>query len=517
MRHWLIPRGPTFVAALLAASLPGLAAAQTAPHKGGSLIYANISGPGTLDPYVSSSLVELEVIHEIYEGLVAMDGQYQTKPMLAEKVDISPDARIFTFALRHGVKFQNGKEMTSADVLASFQRYQKISANAAALADVKSFTAPDPYNFVITLNNPNAVFLDVLKSPVYPFSIMPAEERDKPARAADVIGTGPFKLGEWVKDSHLNIDRFDDYSPNTSEPGPDGLAGRRTAYLDTVRFNFTPEANARVAALQSGGADVIGDIPAELAKRLADRNDLHVQQVFPYCQAYFILNTQQAPTTNPLIRQAIDAVVNVGDITDATGDVVQQNASMVYPSSPYFAGKLANPFYSQNDPAKAKALLAQAGYKGEKIVLQTNSNYTSMRDSILVLSEEMKAAGINVEVQVVDWTTNAANMQEGKGGWNVSTTSFCSNPLLGPQQWKFMIYGFPHVKGDTVLDSAYQDFYQNLDLAKRKDDWAVIEKDVLSQSYMIKIADQANVRAYDSKVGGFQPYYMIHFWDVYKQ
>ena len=512
MMHRRSARRAALAGALLALTLPVAAFAQ--PHQGGTIVYANLSGPGTLDPYVSSSMVELEVINEIYEGLVAIDAQYQTKPMLADHVDTSADARSFTFALRQGVRFHNGKQMTSADVLASFERYRRISANAAALSDVASFEAPDPYTFIIRLNHPNAVFLDVLKSPVYPFVIMPAEEKDKPPRMADAIGTGPFMLGEWIKDSHLVLRRFDGYVPNETEAGPDGLAGRRTAYLDSVRITFMPEANARVAALQSGGADVIADVPAELSKRLETRKDLHVQKVFPYCQAYFIVNTQQAPTDDAAVRQAIAAAVGVDDIRDATGQITQRNASMVYPSSPYYAGDLAKPYYDQNNPAKAKELLAQAGHPGARIKLLTNSNYPAMRDSILVLAEQLKAAGFDADVQVVDWTTNAADMQEGKGGWNVSTTSFCSNPLLGPQQWKFMIYGFPHVKGDGVLDAAYARFYGSLDLEARKQAWATIERDVLSQAYMIKIADQGNVRAYDDKLVGFEPYYMIHFWNV---
>ena len=155
----LVPMKSTFRGALaasafafgMALSAPG---ASAQPHAGGTLFYANISGPGTLDPYVSGSLVELEIIHHIYEGLVEMDEHYAWKPMLASKVEISPDAKTFTFTLRHGVKFSNGKEMTSADVLASFQRYQKISTNAAVLADADGFDAPDPYTFVVRLKQP---------------------------------------------------------------------------------------------------------------------------------------------------------------------------------------------------------------------------------------------------------------------------------------------------------------------------------------------------------------------------
>jgi peptide/nickel transport system substrate-binding protein len=173
------------------------------------------------------------------------------------------------------------------------------------------------------------------------------------------------------------------------------------------------------------------------------------------------------------------------------------------------------PFYDQKNPAKAKALLAQAGYKGEKITLQTNSNYPHFKDAILVLSEQLKEAGMNVVVDVVDWTTNASNMQRGTGTWNVSTTGYCSNPLLGPQQWKVMFYTFPHVKDDQVLDDAYAQFYASLDIEKRKSAWATIEKRVLEQAYMIKIADMGNLRAYNGKkVDGFTSYYLVRFWDV---
>jgi peptide/nickel transport system substrate-binding protein len=490
----------------------GSAVAQQAP--GNTLLYANISGPGTLDPYVAGSLVELEIIHHLYEGLVEMDEHYAWKPMLASHVDVSADAKVFTFTLRHGVKFSNGKEMTSADVLASFQRYQRISTNAAILADADGFESPDPYTFIVKLKQPNAVFLDILKSPTYPLSIMPAEEKDKPPREADVLGTGPYTLGTWERDSHLILLRNAGYVADDSAPGPDGFAGRKTAEIPQIRYNFVPEANARVAALQAGDADVISDLPPDLSKRLAGRKDLTLQKVFPYCQQVFITNSQNGPTANPLIRQAIAASVNVGEILDATGQIAEKNASLVYPFSPYYAADIAKPYYDQNNPAKAKELLQKAGYKNEKIVLQTNSNYAYMRDAILVFAEELKAAGMNADVQIVDWTTNASNMQRGTGNWNVSTTGFCSQPLLGPQQWRVMVYTFPQVKGDAELDAAYGKFLTSPALADRKAAWVDIEKRVLDQAYMIKVADLGGLRGYNDKVQGLTPYFFARFWNV---
>jgi peptide/nickel transport system substrate-binding protein len=501
---------------LLALSgLPLGSTASAEPKKGGNLVYAYVSGPGTLDPYVASSAVELEVIQHIYESLVAIGEHYETRPMLASKVDISDDAKTFTFKLREGVKFQNGKTMTSADVMASFERYRRVSPNAAVFTDVESATAPDASTFIVTLNKPNAVFVDILKSPVYPFMILPAEEKDKAPREVDIIGTGPFKLDEWVKDSHLVLRRFDDYSQNENYQGVDGFAGKRTPYLDTVRYNFVPEANARVAALEAGEADVVATIPPDLAKRFADNPNIVVQTIIPYCMQVYVVNTQQGPTKNPLVRQAIDAVVDVDDITAAMGLVNKPNHSLVYAFSPYYQGDAVKPYYDQKNPGKARKLLEQAGYKGEEIVLQTSPNYPSFRDAILVLAEEMKAAGMNAKVDVVDWTTNASNMQRGTGTWNVSTTGFCSNPLLGPQQWRVMLYTFPHVKDDTVLDAAYGKFYSSLDIKDRVAAWDVIESRVLDQAYMIKIADMGDLRAYNkTKVDNFNPYYLPRFWNV---
>lgn len=500
---------------LIAAALVAAGPLQAEPKRGGSLTYAYLSGPGTLDPHVSSSLVELEVIHHLFESLVGMDGEYNAKPVLAETVDVSPDAKTFTFRLRTGVKFHNGATMTSADVLASFERYRRVSTNADVLTDVESMTTPDPSTFVIKLTKPNAVFVEVLKSPVYPFSILPADQKDKAGRAIDVVGTGPFQLGEWVKDSHLVIRRFEGYAANMQSPGADGLAGRRTAYLDSVRYNFVPEANARVAALQAGDADVIGDVPPDLVKRFESRPDLTVQKIFPYCMQVFIVNTQQAPTNKPLIRQAIDAVVNVDEIAEAMGRVYQKSHSLVYATSPYHLGDAMKPYYDQKNVAKAKDLLKQAGYKNEKITLQTNSNYSHFRDAILVLSEQMKEAGMNVAVDVTDWTTNASNMQRGTGTWNVSTTGYCSNPLVGPHQWRSMFYTFPQVKSDAVLDEAYAKFFASTAIESRKEAWAAIEKRVLEQAYMIKITDVGNVRAFNNtKVEDFAPYYLVRFWNV---
>jgi peptide/nickel transport system substrate-binding protein len=500
----------------LGAALP--ASAQTAnpnAKKGGTLTHAHVSGMDHFDPAMFCTTVQLEPAMHMFESLVMMGNDYSPKPMLASKVEVDPQAKKFTFTLRKGVKFHNGKEMTSADVLATLKRYAEISPNKAVFAGVTSFDTPDPYTFIINLKDTSAVLLDVMKTPCFPMSILPAEEAAKPGREITPIGTGPFRMGELVKDSHLILRKFDAYSPDTSAQGPDGFAGRKTANVDTVRYNFLPEVSSRVAAVLAGAADIAG-VDVEQIDRFKDRKDVTVEKVFPGCMHTIVLRSDQGLTRNPLIRQAINAVIDVEDMAAVSQSAYKLNPSLLYPDSPYYTGEQMKPYYSQNNAQKAKDLLKQAGYKGEKIVLLTNSNYAYMRSQMLVLEQLLKAVGMNVELQVTDWITNAAKLSSGEG-FNVSMTGYCSQPLLGPQQWRPLIYA--HTGLDKVanpaIDAAYAKFFGSLDVNARKAAWLEAETLIRRDAYLIKLADAGGVVAFRDRLKGWQPWYALRNWDVW--
>ena len=164
-------------------------APASAQKRGGTVTYASGGGIGSLDPHVAGSLVELEVIHHVFETLVAMDESYNARPMLAAAVQIGDQARRCRFTLRRGVRFHNGEVVTSAAVLASFERYAKTSTNVTLLEDVARYDIPDADTFVVQLKTSNAMFVEMLKSPTYPLAILPPDQKDRPGREIEPIGT----------------------------------------------------------------------------------------------------------------------------------------------------------------------------------------------------------------------------------------------------------------------------------------------------------------------------------------
>ena len=134
---------------------------------------------------------------------------------------------------------------------------------------------------------------------------------------------------------------------------------------------------------------------------------------------------------------------------------------------------------------------------------------------MLVVAEQLKRAGMNVDVRVVDWTTNAAHMQQGTGEWNLSTTLFGPDHILGPQQWRPMIYAFPSIKGNDALDAAYASFFSAPQLDGRRAAWLKIQQEVLGNGYMIKIADSGRLGGYSRRLKGQSDYPgILQLWDL---
>ncbi|NKE64298.1 ABC transporter substrate-binding protein [Ramlibacter sp. RBP-2] len=500
---------------LTLAAAPPQAAAQ---KRSATLVFAQEATPPTLDPYFSSSIATRNVAMHIFEQLVTRGESNQVIPELAESWKVSDDGLTYTFKIRTGVKFHNGKELTSADVKASFERYKRMALARVSLAPVATMTAPDRNTFVITLTKPQPIFLEELSAFVVPIAILPAEQADREGNKIDLIGTGPMQFVEWVPDSHIRLKRFDGYKPDTRYKGNEGFGGQKNVWFDTVDFKIVKEPGARVAGLESGQLQIIEDLPPESAKRLAGNKSLVLYDLKNFWLHGAWVNHHRPPTNDLKVRRAMQLALDMEEIMEISTDgAYAVQPGLQYPGNPYYVTD-GKEFYNARDPKKAAALLKESGYKGEELVIITNSSYQSMYKAAQIVSEQLKAVGFKVRVDVFDWAT-AMKRRADKDVWNLWFTGQGSGPSVGPfSAMKDVVSPQKNqVVADPEIDKLYADLVSGTTVDARKATFGKFQSRVYEQVLFLKFGDLYRKQAARSNIKGFAPYRIPRLWNVWDE
>jgi peptide/nickel transport system substrate-binding protein len=416
------------------------------------------------------------------------------------------------------VRFHNGETLTSADVLASWERYKSLSPGGKALADVAGLAAPDALTFVVTLSRPKPLFLESIVSPTYPMSIMPAAEAAKGRGEITPIGTGPYQFVELVPDDRVVLRRFDGYSVDETQPeGFNGYAGRRVANVESIVFRVIPEAGTRTAALETGEVTITSNLPIPTVRRLtAEGTGFVNQQVLPFAKSAVVLNTSNGITSNLLIRQAIQAAMNSTEIMEISQEgFYGSDPSLIFSTSPYYAGADIAAFYDQNDIAKARTLMTEAGYAGEPLKILANSDNPASQAAALVLNEQLVAAGFKAEVTMADLAANVAALTDGTGDWNVVPQAYGAQPLAGPAAWFPVIRQHTRQAADPEYDKLADAWLNEADIEKRKALWRDFEHYVNEQAYFIVNGDRGLTSVSSDDLKGFKPFYSMRFWNAW--
>ncbi|MBI3499941.1 MAG: ABC transporter substrate-binding protein [Proteobacteria bacterium] len=508
------------VASVLAVVLA--TAPASAQKKGGNVIVAHQSAPPLTDAQASTAEASRNVSLHWIETLYARDEKTAAIPDLAQKVDISEDGLTYAFTLREGVKFHNGQEMTAEDVKASLERYAKVGGSAPIMKPVDSITATSKYVVTVKLKNVVPGFVELLSSPRAPAGIMPASEGGKERGQINHIGTGPYQFVEYKPDSHVSLKRFDGYSANTNYTKRDGFGGKKTAYFDTVTIRHIPEAGARTAALETGEVHCVDSVLPPQYKRITESGNKNIKfyPSIPWAYQTIIMNASQGVTANIKVRQAIQAILDDEEILAIAGDgLYQLTHGWQHPGSTYFAGDVGKEFYNVKDVAKAKALLAEAGYKGEEIVVLTDSTIKNHNDTGVVAAEQLRKAGLNIKLNVVDWPT-AFQIRLKPEGWNMWTLGFGIEPYEGPYNVASFFTTENDGKGaqwvsDPELQRANQVLNSALKLEDRKKAFADFQKRFFEFVPAIKVGDLGRYFACRANVAGFAPYRIPRMWDTW--
>jgi peptide/nickel transport system substrate-binding protein len=497
---------------------PALAAPFTCPKKGGELVFAGEAKVNSLDQYASQTISTRNVVSNVFEPLMTRDENNRPILDLAESMEESPDGMTYTFKIRQGIKFHNGKDMTTDDVMASFDRYSKIGIERGFLVNVDKWEAPDKYTFVIRMKKPQPTFIEDLSSFSQPVVIIPAEQRDAPPLRLEPIGTGPWQVVEYVADSHVKLKRYEGYKPNTRFEDRTGFGGYKVACVDTVVYRLVTEPGARVAGLETGELMAVEDVPTKAQAQLKKNPKITLLPLENWWVHIMLPNTKHPPTNNLAFRKAVQAALDMDEIMEASTDgAYKLNVGFQYPGRATYtdAGKET---YNLKNKDLAKKYLQEAGYKGEPLVLLTNKDYTSMYNAALVVSEQLKAVGINAKLDVVDWPTSVNRMIREKETWNFFYTGYGTQPALGPlATMKFFVHGgnAEPTPRDEELYQAYDDMLNQPDPAKRQEAFARMQKRILEQVYAVPFGSLTKVQAVRSNVKGFKPFRIPRFSNVW--
>ena len=483
MFHWR-----RSVASLIAAaSLSGMAAA--APAEAQTLKVVMHSDLKILDPIWTTAYIQRNHGYMVWDTLFAMDEQFHVKPQMVDKFDVSTDKLTWTFALRDGLEWSDGKPVTSDDCIASIKRWAaKDSMGQKMMGSVAGFEVVDAKTFKMKMKEPYGLVLESLGKPSsnVPFMMPKKTAETDPStqiKVEDVIGSGPFifKADEWKPGEKTVYVKNPKYKPRT-EP-PSGLAGGKVVKLDRVEWIAMPDAQTQVSALQNGEIDMIESPPHDLLPLLAADKNIKLFNGNPLGNQYtFRFNSTAKPFDNPKVRHAVFVAFQQEEFLKATiGDPKWYKVC----KAPFVCG---TPLASDagmaevlnGDTAKAKQLLQEAGYDGTPIVLMQSTDLPVLTNLAPVAKQLMERAGFKVDMQSMDWQTLVARRTKkdapDKGGWHAFLTSWVAADILNPVMAGFFnaacdkaMFGWPC---DQTIEKFRDEFAHETDPAKQK---AIVE------------------------------------------
>jgi peptide/nickel transport system substrate-binding protein len=381
---------------VVACGLAFSAAAQTPKHGGIANAIIQPEPPGLMLAMIQNGPTQM-VAGNIYEGLLRYSTKMEPQPGLAESWTISPDGKTYTFKLHKGVVWHDGKPFSAADVLFSVEMLKVTNPRTRAnLTKVESVTAPDDNTVVFTLKEPFSPFLGIFEVgslPIVPKHIYEGTDyKTNPANNTP-IGTGPFMFKEWQKGSFIHLVKNPNYY----------IKGK--PYLDEIYWHIIPDAAARSVAFETGKVDILpgGSVENFDVPRLSKMKDVCTTTKgweFFGPLAWMWLNNRQGPTANKKFRQAVmyamdrDFAKNV--VWNGLGKVATGPVSS---STRFFNAALAKYKY---DPAMAKKLLKEAGYKGEKVRFMPLPYGETWQRWGEAVRQNLQDVGINLEVVATD-------------------------------------------------------------------------------------------------------------------
>lgn len=473
------------------------------PVKGGEITVGIAQDlDDSLDPHQTVAAGTREVLFNIFEGLVKPNSDGEMIPAVAEKYTLSEDGTTYTFTLREGVKFHNGQTVTAEDVVYSINRCAAVPEGqekplVAAFSAVKSVEALDEKTVAVTIAQRDLEFISYMTA-----AIIPADYENQDTAP---VGTGPFKFVSRTPQQDFVMERFEDY-------------WGAPAWLDKVTYKICENADALVMNLNGGSIDLCAHLTSAQASQL-NQNFQVLEGTMNLVQAIY-LNNQAKPFDNQLVRQALCYAIDRQGIMDMVADGHGTAVgSSIYPAfTKYFVPELVDKY--PHDVAKAKELLAQAGYPdGFDMTISVPNNYQPHMDTAEVVAEQLREAGINVTIQPVEWSTWLDTIYNGRQFQATVVGVDAANMTARAMLERFTSdYGKNFINyNNPAYDALFQEAINAQDEATQTDLYKQMETMLADTAANVYIQDLCDLVAMRQDLGGlkFYPIYVLDLSTVY--
>ena len=473
------------------------------PVKGGEITVGIAQDlDDSLDPHQTVAAGTREVLFNIFEGLVKPNSDGEMIPAVAEKYTLSEDGTTYTFTLREGVKFHNGQTVTAEDVVYSINRCAAVPEGqekplVAAFSAVKSVEALDEKTVAVTIAQRDLEFISYMTA-----AIIPADYENQDTAP---VGTGPFKFVSRTPQQDFVMERFEDY-------------WGAPAWLDKVTYKICENADALVMNLNGGSIDLCAHLTSAQASQL-NQNFQVLEGTMNLVQAIY-LNNQAKPFDNQLVRQALCYAIDRQGIMDMVADGHGTAVgSSIYPAfTKYFLPELVDKY--PHDVAKAKELLAQAGYPdGFDMTISVPNNYQPHMDTAEVVAEQLREAGINVTIQPVEWSTWLDTIYNGRQFQATVVGVDAANMTARAMLERFTSdYGKNFINyNNPAYDALFQQAINAQDEATQTDLYKQMEAMLADTAANVYIQDLCDLVAMRQDLGGlkFYPIYVLDQSTVY--
>lgn len=462
-------------------------------QRGGTVVAATIDKPVNLDPAFAELYSSMQVYQNIFSKLVYTDANFQILPGLA-KAWTQVDPVTWEFELVDNAVFHNDEPFTSRDVAFTFERLfdPEVGApNAVFFQAVDKVETDGDYKVRIRMKGPWGSFLPDLAGNLEVVNEKAVTSLDP---RLEPVGTGPFRLTEWVKDDHITLERWEKYH-DAARP-----------YLDKVIFKAISDDTVRLTGLQTGELQWAMQVPLQKVEELKQAGgDIKATVGAPYLPDMIYFNCAKPPFDDKRVRQAIAWAINRDEIVKvAFFNQAIAATEAINPENPVYSG--VNIWEGGPDYERAKALLAEAGMENLTFNFDGQPQVPTQVKSAQVLQQQLKNAGITMNIQNYEsgeWITRllGGDFEATISYWSATLdpSHFYKPNLRSDSPWNSTGYGTPE------MDAAIDAFTNEVDPEKRKAAYATMVTLSQEDAPMIVIDNQMQQYWVAANVYGMTP------------